>query len=440
MHTRIALLALSLASGCGDDAPAASTPSHATQTNDAFDVTSPEDVIAPDTVDIATADIAVVEPDVSELTDAGADAAPDVPPPNPCQSSPGGPFCTPEGAATANSVALPLSDEAFLCVAGEPQVTACSPDQICGAGYCLPAGDPDVDWTSDSPLMIWSVDPIAEGCCRDFSGDGVPDNAFGRGWELSAYNEGSGPEGLLETLEKGIRSGEFIPTFVVSRTKGRAPETAVVFPLKGEVNPKDNPWPPASVKSGAAEPRAFVAGTAVPVARFEGTVVAFPDTLGAVNTAQTPILDLRFGVGTTVALTLRLRGVEFELERTGPVGGAEVTGVARLSGLIHLDDLAASFNELVEADCACLGLPGPLLGRSASDPLRLVTVNTTLDENACDYAADNCVALVLLAASGFLEKFIADVDSDDDGLADSLSVGIRFKVAPTGGVLPPAVE
>lgn len=356
------------------------------------------------------------------------------------KASPGGPFCTPDGAATAVSVASPLSDEAFLCVAGETQVTACDAEELCGAGYCLPAGDPSVDWTSDSPLMVWSVDPIAEGCCRDFSGDGEPDNAFGKGWEQSAYYEGSGPAGLLETLEKGIRSGEFIPTFVVSRTKGRAPETAVVFPRKGEVNPKDSPWPPASVKAGAAEPRAFVAGTAVPVARFEGTVVAFPDTLGAVSTAQTPILDLRFGVGTTVALTLRLRDVELELERTGPAGGAEVTGEARLSGLIHLDDLAAGFNDLVDADCACLGLPGPLLDRSTSDPLRLVTVNTALDESACDYAAGNCGALVLLAASGFLDEFVADVDSDGDDLADSLSVGIRFKVAPTGGVLPPAGE
>lgn len=359
---------------------------------------------------------------------------------SPCERSPRGPSCLEGRVAWGPLIEERVSDDAFLCVASTVESVACGEAEVCGAGTCLPGGDPATDWTSSSPLVIWSIDPIAQGCCGDLDGDGETDNAFGKALGAVVNQEGSGTATFLETLQKPIRGGAYLPTFVSSTTLGRPPELAMVFPAPGAVNPKDSPWPPASIKAGPAEPRVFLPGSAVPLTRFEGEVIALPEVEGVVVSVETAILDIRLPVGTTVTMPIRLRQARLDLERRGPEGAAEVTGEARLSGAIHLDDMAAAFNDLVLGDCECLGLPGPMVGRLAADPTQLIGVNTSLDKNACSAETGNCLAGLLLVASGMLEKFVPDLDTDGDGVMDSLSLGIRFRLMPGGGVSPPAPE
>lgn len=96
----------------------------------------------------------------------------------------------------------------------------------------------------------------------------------------------------------------------------------------------------------------------------------------------------------------------------------------KLGGVIQKKVIVEGLNAYVATTCECLGLTGDLINLDAQECATNGTPESCIEDNACGSIYNYCsIALGLFDS-------ILDVDLDDDGANDSVSVGIQFTSIP----------
>jgi hypothetical protein len=165
-----------------------------------------------------------------------------------------------------------------------------------------------------------------------------------------------------------------------------------------------------------------------------------------------PIAEL----GLTLSFTLHQARVEMDLTRFTPgvgpeqirtvghletgTGGSVMVGGGRLGGYIRADDLFAFFNAGADA-CGCakpFGATGPMIDygeRPIPDNAYVASCNwMPLDGSSCGFdAGAMCTNLRDICSMVPGLPFLLDVDSNKNGIAESMSTGLYFDL--TGATL-----
>lgn len=131
------------------------------------------------------------------------------------------------------------------------------------------------------------------------------------------------------------------------------------------------------------------------------------------------VLDIPLLMGTPMTLVLDEAMIEGEVTVVGDKLWIEE---GKLGGAVRKSVIIAGLNAFVESSCSCLGLSKPLI-----DP-ETEKCATGGNSAACD---EPCASLnSYCSMATMLFGSILDVDLDQDGLVDSMSVGLMFQSIP----------
>jgi hypothetical protein len=133
-------------------------------------------------------------------------------------------------------------------------------------------------------------------------------------------------------------------------------------------------------------------------------------------------------------LDLRVDGTRLESPVTqganGPTGGLAMGGDdgAKLGGYVAIETVAVALNQYLDASCTCITKKDPakpyVATKIAASKVKLDTSN--FGSGASCEASGPCGQIASLG--GLLSSLInPDVDGDEDGTIESLSVGVRLK-------------
>jgi len=403
---------------CGDDDPAATD----TTTPDTSDtsVTPDADATPPDSTPETTPDV---------TTD-----------PNPCTTAPGA-RCSSDnmGVVTSTGPGTCTASGATASCAYAETTTACGTDKVCAAGACVDTGDAcdytfgdRVSYVTEIKVVTAPVGaPTANDCCFDFTDDGKNDNALGNllnnALVLQAFN-------VNMTLEEQIADGGLVLLLETLNVTNITASSGVTvngfYGADGDADVANNAF---GTSPFIVNPSSFATGTAQPIIAFtDATIASSTLTAGpSIFRLSIPLLG--------ASLDLAINGTRFEssveegelgLDKGLAMGGADG---GKLGGYVGMRDLAAAFNTYLNAECTCVS--------KKNDALEYVTVNTGatsetlnvnikdgtactgVDEDTCKTAGD---ALGDFGAilGGLLTP---DIDANEDGVKESLSVGVRLK-------------
>lgn len=446
----LALAACDSGSGTGTT----DTTSGADVTTDApggNDVTNPEPDAAADT---GTA--------TDTATDAGpADVAEDVPAADPCDPNP----CTQKAAECVGTVATTYTapgtctvvDGAATCEFATDQETDCAQqNQLCYNGACLDGGAPGDHTFSGQASFVSGMripgkddDP----CCFDFTGDGAPDNALGglldsiggilgdtdvNGMIQSSIADGTiailleyvGLDAANAAADADLTMNGFYGAYATFQAGGTTPDYDTALTGEGHFT---------------VDPNSFIEGTAMPLISFAGAKIQ-----GGVLTAGPSLFTLNFPL-MGMLLSASVNGTQIEADVAANLNGKglDFTG-AKLGGYVKAEELAGAINAVLTG-CDCLGLSTDLItfdpmvaepklacDDTALDEFKANGPNCTEDEGIC-YDIGSKASIMDLVCGVGLNLLALDVDSDDNGLVDSISVGVRLDgVAATIDGLTPA--
>ena len=413
------------------------------------DVTSPEPDAATDTAMDTVMDTA---------TDAGpTDVAEDVPAADPCDPNP----CLAKAAECVGTVATTYTtpgtctavDGAATCEFATDQETDCTADsKVCSNGACVDGGDPSAYTFSDQASFVKAMripgkddDP----CCFDYTGDGAPDNALGGllglvaqfapGTDVNGMIQSSIADGTIAILleyvgldaanaaaDADLTMNGFYGAYATFQAGGTTPDYDTALTGEGHFT---------------VDPNSFIEGTATPLISFAGAKIQ-----GGVLTAGPSLFTLNFPL-MGMLLSASVNGTQIEAnvtaQMTDSASGLQFND-AKLGGYVKAEELAGAINAIMNG-CTCLGLSTdlitfdpyatkPKLACDADAQNQIGSNTCTPDDGICNDVATN-ISIVCLGA-GFISL---DVDSDDNGFVDSISVGVRLDgVAATIDGLTPA--
>lgn len=256
-------------------------------------------------------------------------------------------------------------------------------------------------------------------CCFDFDKDGRNDNALPS--IVGLIPNTGGLAGINETIQENIDNGSV--TIILEHNGltelADGAEYDVSF-LLGEKD-EDND------------------GVNIDVASFEQGV--YPQALlpNAKLTQDGDDLKLEAGPGTVVIelnlfdldLRLGIRNAMLEgyIEDDSLDGGVNIVD-GKIGGVLIFEDLVKTLNDVVET-CDCLGNPVDFYDLEAGECKDV----SDIEAGACD-AEGICGDLLdnvdtVCGGIGLIPVMAADLDTDGDGIADAISVGLEFSAEKT---------
>jgi hypothetical protein len=352
-----------------------------------------------------------------------------------CEAIPCEPACGPCQECVAGACQdLCDASACQTCVAGACQ--GCADGFYCDAGTCTEIGviecvAPNADGFCDASI----VDELAiapapnattgePGCCCDFTGDGILDNQLGALVTNLGGMAGFDLVTLNETIAESLAGGSFIILFEHVGLAAQAADTPyfnVNFYLGADTDDD-----PANNFSGTAEftimPESLDAN-GDPLITFEGASVAGgmlhagPSQFVVPIQIPDPPLDLTLTVDSAIVDAAVVWNNGYHLND------------GKLCGYVTIAQIFGALNQFAATSCGCLNLSGNLIEGIAtgnfvcgdSDPQ--CDANDPVDgdmQEICGTIAQYCGTAVVL-----LPSFL-DVDTDDDGTGDAISLGATF--------------
>ena len=401
---------------CGDD-ETPGTDGAVETTPDTTSETATE--ISPDTTPETT-------PDTTEVTDPCT--------PNPCTAK----------AAICNASGEKVTYGAGVCDAGDctyPEtVAACGADETCNAGECIGAGNA-CDYVFDrrisyvTSIEIAPASPPAEACCFDFNGDSTTDNKLGS--VLALVGNFAEDFDVNQLLADQIADGGLVLLLEAKNVTDVANASGVTlngfYGADGDADTTNN-------ASGTAEfivnPSSFVEGTSAPLISFAGASIvssvlnAGPSVFALSIPVLGAALDLRVD-GTRIegSVAAGLDGADGGLKMGDPVG-------ASLGGYVATSNVAAAFNTYLDASCSCItkiDTAKPYVGTEVKANAEQLVLNIGKGDACTEEAESTCASIAQYIGQGGLASTLIgpalapDVDGNNDGLKESISVGVRVK-------------
>ena len=349
--------------------------------------------------------------------------------PNPCGAQAAacdGDFAVTYGEGTCTNV-----DDAAVCDYTEEKVDCAADDMSCINGACISAGTPDDIAFSDvgswvDSIVIGSGD-ADDACATDLDGDGVVDNGLGK--LLNQLKPLVGDFDANGVIAENIANGSMTLIFDWAGLDDTFAGDASGVTMRGFFG-EDADDDAANNLAGDGEyyvnPDSFIEGTDVSLIHFADVEIAG----GAFTAGPAPF-----------SLSLPLfEGITMDVDVANTyIGGAGVahngTGVevsdGTIGGVIPMEQLYGALNLYVEANCDCLGIE------------QGVSLITYLDENTkAQCAPVNSICTDEDGFCGQIGQFCAvavgvikaDIDSDDSGEEDGISVGLYY-TAQSGTIL-----
>lgn len=332
--------------------------------------------------------------------------------------------------------------------------TECGDDgAACIGGVCAPAVEPEA-WDrgiAAGVITSLTVGTNDESCCFDLDGDGSIDN--GAAALLELYSQQSSGVPLQEQLDALFELGLF--QALVTYTE-RDQQQPVLSLLIGEADiDSDGAADTTGDERRAGDGRFLVDartlgenGPEVQMAlgELDGDVCAAPFDLDVTLPVGQPC-PFRWDEEEPAEDGTRCRGEGerpfsmTDLQVRGPLDVAD-GGIStpegealRIGGYIHMSVFAEIMNVSYGDNCACVGL-----GRDGD----LVEVTTEGDEfgfactidvgdeelASCSEFQRQCTGIPAFCSAIELLGNLAEVDTDDDGVADSVSFGLLATIAP----------
>jgi hypothetical protein len=374
----------------------------------------------PDTsVDIGHDDIipdAVPDVSVDIQVDGGL---PDLSEPDPCDPFPcpaAYPTCDGDTKVEYSAPVCQNVDGAALCSYQEEK-TLC--DQ-CINGQCVTVGDPK-DYIFGDVVSVITTMAIggvsdAEPCCFDYTGDGEIDNALGK--LLKGLGNILGDTDVNVEITDSLQSGSTILLIEYSGLNDLDAGSFVANLFYGEDTDFDYADNLMGVGDFSVDPESFIPGTAIPAASMPNGVAK-----NALISAGPGVFQLAFPIG-NIKLNTKVSAAMLQANATiGPNGVGLSFQQGQLGGAITMDDLYAALNAYSNEECDCLGLGGDLI---TFDPDKgkmacASTENSSCDSNDPD--EDTCAQFGSFCGAALL--FLKpDLDLDDDGEKDAMSLGL----------------
>lgn len=356
-----------------------------------------------------------------------AETTPDAEVTNPCD----GVTCGAK-ASTCNAEGAVVSYGAGACDEGECVYTEttspCTGGAVCAAGACVAGGDA-CEYSFDKRVSyVTSIEVAGADCCFDFGGANANvDNVLG------ALLTGDLIKGFFDvnaTIEEQIASGSLVLLLETKGVTDVANSSGVTvngfYGLDANADLSDN-------ASGTAQflvnPSSFQPGTASPLISFSGASI----TAGTL-TAGPSLFRLSIPLlGTTLDLAVESTQLEGAVAAglNGADGGLSIGGDdgAKLGGYVAMQSLANAFNAYLDASCTCITKKDdalPYLGVTESGGSVKLASNIDKGTACTGEGEDTCgqVATYVPIAGGLISP---DIDGDDDGVKESISVGVRIK-------------
>ncbi|MCA9513666.1 MAG: hypothetical protein KC635_01870 [Myxococcales bacterium] len=424
-----AVLAAALTMGlgaCGDDGETTGTTDtvqNDTSTTDSTttDTSTGDDTNVPDT----SGDTTVADPCT----------------PNPCTNPP---------AATCDDMGMVVTYGATgTCTANgsaaecayTSSMADCDSGKVCAAGACVEAGDP-CEYSFDEKASVVTEIRIAslaangadgnptDHCCFDFTDDGKIDNKLGS----ILKTVGSLVGDLNGTIKEQVDGGSLVILLEEKGVDDTTSDSSVS--LNGFLGD-----PVEGTKTGAeadgmgtftASNSSFLPGTATPLISFQDASIAASVLAGGptVFTLSLPLLE-----GAPLVVQISMTRLEGKVS-TGPngkgldIGAENETDLgAKLGGVITLTDLYSAVNTFVAGSCVTVtDADNKLVSLGTDGKWKCASTTASggnpaeVDTSACD---DNDPAKQL---AGFCSALVAvvgpDVDTDEDGTKDAISIGL----------------
>lgn len=179
-------------------------------------------------------------------------------------------------------------------------------------------------------------------------------------------------------------------------------------------------------------PESFVGGSGEPAVVFRRATVSggHLTASGGHFEISLPLLD-----GVTLTAPVDDVTIEADVDTTG--GGIALTS-GELSGYITQDSIFTAYNDLVNTQCACLGLTGDIFTQGAGGDWSQHCVADAADL-CLGFDEEICVAMggTKLAEGGYCSTLfgfmplLSDIDTDaDPSKYEALSVGLRMQGVP----------
>lgn len=427
---------------------------------------------ATDTVtatDTQTGDTSGEPTDTTGTTDSAAPA--DTTPTNPCDpnpcSNPPAPTCSADGtkvvSAPAGTGSCTVEGTAAKCTYATLE-TPCTDGKICSGGACAAPGDP-CDYTFDArvsyvtqiALASQSTTKGADGkpvdhCCFDFN-DGDPkkpsgtyddavDNKLG---EILALVAGTLDMDLNATIAEQISSGSLVLLLETTGVTDAANSAAVAINgFLGEDADDDLTNNASGTAEFTVNNSSFKPGTKDPLIAFKDASIA-----SGLLTAGPTLFTLSLPIIEGAVLNVAISSTSVEsVVAVGPNGqGLTMTGNvndpatsvaygAKLGGVVTLADLYSAINGYVGASCVKVNDDdGNLVSLDAAGAWKCAK-SADVDKTACE---DGDAATQVVDFCGALLAFVQpDVDADDDGKLDAVSIGIWLKATSATAKSDPA--
>lgn len=410
------------------------------------DTTQATDTVGGDTI---------AEADAADTSVAGDTTVADPCDPNPCTHPPG-PTCNGDNTAIVAAPAVGVcTDDAgtATCDYSATTETACTGSRICSNGTCADPGDP-CDYVFDAKVSYVTHLALAsqakatapakpaDDCCFDYTDDGIVDNKLGSILALASSLIGD----LNATIQGQVDSGSLVLLLETVGVTDPANATGVTINgFLGEDANADLTDNASGTASFTVNNSSFKPGTKDALISFTGAEIASGKlTAGpSLFSLSIPILE-----GAVLSLDITQTRVE-SIVSTGPNGeGLVMTGDvndpdtsepygAKLGGVITQADLFNGINGFIDASCVTINDDdGKLVSFNAGTGKWACAKTADVDDSTCE---DGDPATQLTSYCGALLAFIVpDVDTNDDGVKDAISIGLWLKATSATALADPA--
>ena len=316
-------------------------------------------------------------------------------------------------------------------------VRSCAPDEycddrgqcvaMCGIGCTCPneAGYCTASVVDDIRLAPAPREATGEpGCCCDFTGDGVADNALAEMPQVICFVM---PCPTFDSLVREVLEDGTLRIMLEYTGLAADDQDTPYFQISLYLG-VDTDDDPSNDFSGEATQRIDPGSLDVdgdPLAIFQGASVED----GVLRAGPTQfILPLSLVEGAPDA-PLTLDGIAIRANLHTQAGGVALSD-GEICGTLQAQSLFGLLNSFVSQSCDCLHLDGPYLAGDGPAPTCGVpTVEPTCDEadaveKLCGQLHQLCPAAVTATEGLF------DVDHDLDGTPDAMSFGLHFSAVP----------
>ncbi|MBN2498291.1 MAG: hypothetical protein JXR96_27110 [Deltaproteobacteria bacterium] len=314
----------------------------------------------------------------------------------------------------------------------------CAPGYVDNGSGCVEgAGCEDYRFADNSYVFSMDFGDGQTPCCFDYDEDELPDNAFG---DLLQTVAGIAGVEFTEMLSEEIQSGALCLLFDMQGLDSIAEDDELCLSLfwgrdsdgdyennldGGEEFTVDEDAFVAGESGCSMEPRsvfdeAWVDQSLLMAEAEEVEGLFFPSPMIADSFERVPLRRARL----SAQLSRGTHGIEM---RAGRIGGA-----------LPVSAFCQTLNDFVAENCACLNLDGPWLECGVEEERYAISCNDTARPDCgLEPPEDHCE--MLNSYCGMLTMVLQpDVDTDGDGIEDSMSVGIRFEAtsASVTGITP----